>query len=292
MNPLVFDRFKVLKKYQYLNNYQIEDRIDDSTIDNLCVIYCSSHGIYPDRKSAFYKAIVQEDRYEWKRNMIKTAKKSIFVRDLKKQWYLEGINQSVNSLSKLLDFLKKETTGMRLICIGNSAGGYLATLLGCELRASHVFSFSGQFSLYHYLNKEKSRVMNPILLKYEETQIAKSFYSLTAIIESSQVPIFYFYPLGSQSDINQVLTIEGVTNIYKIPFNLSEHGKTCWPINFSPLFKVDVFELKKLSEKFRDGVDPFCFSLHVSGYRKTLIFLTIQTLKMFWHSCRAKIKYL
>ncbi len=281
-----FNRFENLQDYQYLKNYQIVVLPDSEIINNLCVIYCSSHGIYPDRKSAFYKHVVEQDRYEWKRNMIKNAKKSIFIRDLKKQWYLEGINSSINSLSKLLDFLQEEIADMNLICIGNSAGGYLATLLGCELKASHVFTFSGQFSLYPYLENQK----NPVLMKYQGTQLAQSFYSLASRLKSSQVPIFYFYPIGSQSDQKQVLTLKNISNIYKIPFKVSKHGKTCLPINFSNLFRMNVSELKSLSEKFSDGVHPICFSIEISGYRKTFMFLIERYFKQCWRYCKLNLK--
>jgi hypothetical protein len=281
-----FNRFENLQDYQHLENYQIKILPDSESRGNLCVIYCSSHGIYPDRKSAFHKHILKEDRYEWKRNMIKKAKKSIFVRDLKKQWYLEGINPSINSLSKLLDFLRKETVGMNLICIGNSAGGYLATLLGCELKASHVFSFSGQFSLYPYLANQK----NSVLLKYQKTQLSQSFYSLSSILKLSQVPIFYLYPSGSQSDQKQVVTLKDLPNIYKIPFKESEHGKTCFPINFLNLFRMDVSELKSLSEEFSDGVHPIWFSIKVSGYKDTFKFFIKQKFKLFQRYCRFKIQ--
>ena len=52
----------------------------------------------------------------------------IFVRDMWKQWYINGINQKIDSVEKVIEFLRTETENMRVTTVGNSSGGYMATL--------------------------------------------------------------------------------------------------------------------------------------------------------------------
>jgi hypothetical protein len=43
---------------------------------------------------------------------VSEASKHIFLRDVFKQWYLAGINPTVSSPEKLVEFLRQETVGM------------------------------------------------------------------------------------------------------------------------------------------------------------------------------------
>ena len=55
--------------------------------------------------------IVEKNFFEWYNLRIEKAYKHIFVRDVFKQWYLSGINQSIDSPERLIEFLKNETDG-------------------------------------------------------------------------------------------------------------------------------------------------------------------------------------
>jgi hypothetical protein len=78
---------------------------------------------------------------------MKNAGKLIFVRDIFKSWYVCGISDRYSSIDDMIDFLKEETKGYKVITVGNSAGGYMAVLAGVLLGAERVFNFSGQYSL-------------------------------------------------------------------------------------------------------------------------------------------------
>ena len=92
--------------------------------------------------------ITKIDKFEWRKHLIRRAYKQIWIRDITKEFYVRGINNQINSIDKMIDFLKKETEGYRSICIGSSAGGYIATLLGAVLNAEYVYCFSGYFNLF------------------------------------------------------------------------------------------------------------------------------------------------
>jgi hypothetical protein len=269
----------VQEVYQTQLNYEILDCDPNS---KLCAIYFSSHAIYfPNTDEAFEEMLVKPNRFEWKRNILKKARKCIFIRDVQKQWYLEGINSSLNSIEKLLEFLKHETAGLEVICIGNSAGGYAATLFGCLLNAKYIFNFCGQFYLDCFLN-EQDRASNPILEKYENTEISHNYYDLQEVIQSSDVPILFLFPKYSVQDVKQAAHVSSIKNIYKLEFKTETHGQTCFPINFLDLFSTEFSKITSLTEKFKgEVISPTQFSLYISGYLKTITFLSSRYLREF-----------
>ena len=83
---------------------------DESCVDHsTCTIYFSSNGIYfPNEENVFRSVIIHKDRYEWYKTRRKSYK-HIFVRDVYKQWYAEGINDQYNTIEKLGQLLIQET---------------------------------------------------------------------------------------------------------------------------------------------------------------------------------------
>lgn len=88
---------------------------DESSEENVCAIYFSSNDIYfPNTEEIFRKRIVEKNFFEWYHTRVK-ARKHIFVRDVFKQWYIEGINTIINSPEKMEEWLKTETLGYQVI---------------------------------------------------------------------------------------------------------------------------------------------------------------------------------
>ena len=84
-------RVAVAEEAYQSGNYRIE--YNETTDKNECVIYFSSNNIwFPNTEKAFQKSIVEEDRYEWQRNPYRIGKKNIYLRDIYKSWYVQGIN--------------------------------------------------------------------------------------------------------------------------------------------------------------------------------------------------------
>lgn len=87
----------------------------ESSEENVCAIYFSSNDIYfPNTEEIFRKRIVEKNFFEWYHTRVK-ARKHIFVRDVFKQWYIEGINTIINSPEKMEEWLKTETLGYQVI---------------------------------------------------------------------------------------------------------------------------------------------------------------------------------
>ena len=102
------DHDLVLKSFQESENYLIQ--YNEKGIKGKCVIYFSSNNIYfPNEPEVFEKEIVKKNKFEWYGSRITDAYKHIFIRDIKKQWYLNGINKQINTPNKLYEFLKSET---------------------------------------------------------------------------------------------------------------------------------------------------------------------------------------
>lgn len=272
-----FEIPQLLQIYDCHDNYEI---LTLNPKNNLCIIYFSSHNIYfPNTAKAFREQIIDRNRFEWKKNILSSAKKIIFIRDIKKQWYLEGINQKINTIDKLYNFLKKEVSG-EVVCIGSSAGGYVATLIGCLLKASRVLCFSGQFSLLDRLQSHNRKRENPILVKYKFVDSYAKYYSLVKFIRASSTPVFYFYPAKCKRDIKQAQLVEKLTNVFSFAFDVEKHGVPCYPINLVDLMKLDCYKLKSLHQRYEGYlIQPFRFSVDVSGFLKTSRFLIQRRLK-------------
>lgn len=212
MRRFMLDANNVLLKKQYENgrNYYI----CDNGTSGVCYIFCSSNGIYyPNTESEFEKTIMEEDRYEWwgvshSDEILESAGKMIYVRDVYKQYYVKGINGSVDSIEKLCEFLKEHTKDMRIITCGTSSGGYLATIIGIYLKAVCVFNFGGQWSLYEELRvaKENNELGSSysFLEQYCNNNIYNQYYDITNLVKNNEVPIMYFYSALEEGDKTQV----------------------------------------------------------------------------------------
>ena len=172
-SPFVFQTDSNLVQESLNNpNYLIEYSEADSIFeDKYCAVYFSSNNIYyPNTKYEFQKQILNKNRFEWYGARIQKASKHIFIRDNKKQWYLEGINNNFNSIEKLEAFLIKETKGYKTIMLGSSAGGYAAVLFGSLLKSEYILSFNGQFKLNDLL-KSSNESIDPIIFREKNNQL-------------------------------------------------------------------------------------------------------------------------
>lgn len=228
----------VIKEIYGKNNY----KVNDIGFGNTCYIFFSSNGIYfPNTQESFIDTIVNKDRYEWSKVALSEevstlADKIIFVRDVYKQYYVNGINQSVDSIDKLCELLSDLTEGMKVITCGTSSGGYIATIVGIKLNADRVFNFAGQWNLFEVLNGKTSDKIEEsfyFLDLYKNDIERNKYYNLSKTLEPSQVPIFYFYSAMNEGDIKQVEFMPDNLCIYAFAMKSKEHG---WLL-FNPCYR-------------------------------------------------------
>ena len=108
-----------------------------------CYVYFSSNGLYvKDSLDSFCQRVITEDRYEWIYNVRDLRpEKEIFIRDIWLSWYVKGINETLNTIEKVIEWLQEECRGYQIVTVGCSSRGYMAVIAGCLLRAKAVFLY-------------------------------------------------------------------------------------------------------------------------------------------------------
>lgn len=254
------------------NNYSIEYSNENNLTENdLCVLYFSSNEIYyPNTLDSFNYSIMQRDKYEWKRNKFPSAKKHIFIRDIRKQWYLGGINATLDNPLKLLDFLKKETAGYRTFTIGSSAGGYGAILFGSLLECERIYAFNAQLNLKVTMQNSNA-FTDPILFEKVKEKDWIRYYDLSNFISSS-TDNYYFQSCQSKMDIEQYHAIseEAQNNLKIIRLKTTNHGFPFLRIN---LPYVLAFTPKELNQYVNKTFHPITFSIQMIGIIPTFTFV-------------------
>ncbi len=260
INTYVFqtDSLLVNQIYNEQPNYLIE--YNEEAKKKYCIVYFSSNEIYyPNTESVFVSDIVKKNRFEWYRNRINCGYKHIFLRDIKKQWYLEGINSTLNSPEKLAEFLWEETAGYHTIMVGSSAGGFAAALFGSMINAKRILVFNGQFELQSLLSKSSEQI-NPTIFRQRENDAVSRFYSLKNHIRNPQ-NIYYFCSIKSKWDIAQFQHIQEVA-LNKILFKTRHHGI---PFLKSSLAKVINLSEDQLASFSGRRYHPLYFSYKIEG---------------------------
>lgn len=222
--PWVFqvDSDIVRSIYRERDNYLIEYNASASS-ENYCAIYFSSNDLYfPNEESMFRKRIVERDAFEWYSTRIKRARKHIFVRDIFKQWYLQGINEQINSPESLLCFLQRETQGMKVITLGSSAGGYAAILYGTQLHAERILAFNAQFEINSLLASTTAD-RNPLLFRLQEESVSR-YFDLKNVCDFSTSNLFYFHSAQSKWDNEEWNHVSECPGIHHLAFSTSHHG--------------------------------------------------------------------
>ncbi len=277
-NFIVFQTASGIVKKTYKNelNYKIHYSEIKSSNKNLCVIYFSSNEIYyPNTNQSFEKSIIVKDKYEWVNSKFPNAYKHIFLRDIQKQWYIEGINTEINTPTKLLQLLEQETNGYTVFTIGSSAGGFAAMLYGSMLNAKRVYAFNAQMNLNLVIAKS-TRLVDPLLFKYKDKSESK-FYNLDNYINKN-TEYFYFQSAKSSYDIEQFNVLDFKINVNHIRFNTSNHGFPFFRHNIQHIFASTNNDLLKLTKTQKN---PFLYSVECDGFFKSILLISKAVLLRF-----------
>lgn len=261
--------------YENQDNYLIEYNEQCSDHAYCAVYFCSNDIYYPNTEETFRKRIVEKNFFEWYGSRINKAYKHIFIRDVFKQWYLRGINKTINSPQKLLDFLKKETDGFRTIMIGSSAGAYASILYGSILKIEKVIAFNPQFELKSLLQKSTEKI-NPLLFRLKDSNAFVYFDTVPFI--SPEMNIYYFYSNQSKWDIEQHQYIGDLKGVHQLPFKSSHHGIPFLKVALPLVLNLEDEQLKKLENKIQY---PLFFTIKFVGVYQTIVGFIIQAYKAY-----------
>lgn len=274
-------RVLLVERAYQSDNYKIE--YNEAVDNNECVLYFSSNNIwFPNTEEAFRKSILENDRFEWERKPYRVGRKNIYLRDIYKSWYVQGINDRINSVDAIIDWLRKETSGYEVVCIGSSAGGYMAALVGIILKAKLVFAFSAQFCLYN----EGYYDVNPFLQKYKSDSDKEKYYDITDLVNKSDTPILYIYPNRCRVDELQAERIIPSESVMKYGLNSSHHGIVVNKCNLSNLLSMNQEQLRGLVEC--DCKSVIKLSIRMSGILPTLQYYFKTALKVLRRKARLK----
>ncbi|GGD03529.1 hypothetical protein [Hyunsoonleella pacifica] len=270
------DNPEVKAIYTNAKNYKVKLHEGDKVQKDLCAIYFSSNELYyPNTSKAFQNSILVKDKFEWQRNFFDNAHKHIFIRDVQKQWYVEGISATHNSPDKLLKLLKELTQGYKIFTLGSSAGGYAAMLYGGLLKADRVYAFNAQLNL-NVVVQSSNAITNPLLFKYKDSERAK-FFKIDNFI-TSETDYFYFQSSKSLIDIKQYENFHKKEDILRVVFKTSNHGFPFLRHNLKHVLSLDKTKLITLSKK---QYHPVVFAASVDGWFKTIHTVTTAVLKRF-----------
>lgn len=237
-----------------------------------CVaVYLTSNNLfYPHNEEMFRKAVIEKNRFEWTRLKIKRAQKHIFLRDIYKQWYGIGINKELDSIDKVVEWLKDEVKGYSsIICIGSSGGGYFASIIGSKLQADLVLNFNGQWDIHDSI-EDNGIIISPVLKKMlaEKHPGIKYFNIVREEFDYSR--IFYFVSSKSPVDIRQLELASSFKNIHIIRFSNSHHGIPFLKCTLSRVINMTYEELCELENHEHL---PVLFDIKLIGLTKTAGFL-------------------
>jgi hypothetical protein len=273
--PIIFqiDSDAVQDAYNKRDNFLIEET-DGLDAEKYCCIYFSSNDIYfPNNETVFTQRITESNFFEWYGTRVRKANKHIFLRDVFKQWYLTGINREINSPERLLNFLKAETAGFKIITVGSSAGGYAAALYGWLLNAEYVLAFNAQFEIRSLLGSSTPEI-DPLVFRNQHNELSRYFDLLN--FSNSAVKVFYFYSNRSRIDLVQANHIGKSSSVQLIPFQTSHHGIPFLKCNLPIVINFSVAELEKMTKQSHH---PLFFSIQCVGILKTISGLYAQVIK-------------
>lgn len=269
---------ELLEKYCNESNYIIKKTDSPS---NICYVFFSSNGLYKENNDAeILQSVVESKRFEWlsissNKKIISNARKMIFVRDLRKIFYQKGINNEINSIPKLADFLNKETKGLDVYLVGSSAGGYIALLLSSLINGvKRVYSFGGCVDLLIHSSYYESKYCSDFDKRYST---CKSFIS-------QRPTIIHFYGALNSNDEHHVNIIKSLNfeNIIFVPFNDTNHAVRPTGGDIIEILTCSANHLAKIKKKMRDkqSISKVQFSLINIGFWKTIIHVLREIIKI------------
>lgn len=278
------DNEKIYRFFNENTNYKVMQA--SGPADTVCIFFSSNSLFLPSTYSSFHSTIVDRDRYEWE-NLAKDPELSqiagefIFVRDIYKNWWLEGLCGKYNSQAKMLDLLRNLTSGKRVLTVGTSAGGYAAILFGVRLQAERIYAFSSQIDLHIYNRWHPIKHYS----KYLDGTQNNAKLDLHFELQEYRGALYYLYPSRCQEDIEQAQYIymqdcKETEHIRMMPVRRSKHGRTVLPISVLKFLSMSAEQADKIYQHYRHKeINPYEFLFRTSGFLPGVRYLLGRMLK-------------
>lgn len=268
-----------LQLYYYRNDKNYQIKYTNNNTSCVAIYFTSNNLFYPHDSDSFKAAIVKKNRYEWTNKTIEKAQKHIFIRDIYKQWYASGINNEINTIDKLIEWLQDETKNYNeIIIVGSSGGGYAATIVGVKLNASLILNFNGQWNLYDNIERN-GEIISPILKRMIDINDPGTKYFDIANTEYDYNNVFYFVSKFSPWDKKQYSLLKDFRNTNIISFCNSHHGIPFFKSTLPAILAMNQADLKKLATHQHI---PFFFDCKIAGIKNTVSFVLKNIIKKFF----------
>lgn len=175
----------------------------------------------------------------------------IFIRDLEQSWYHKGMKDISNSIEDSAKYLKsiiKANKYKKVVCLGNSMGGYAAILIGYLIKADIVLSFSPQTFLDEK-NREKykdNRWQEQIAALPKN--IDEKYLDLSKLLRPNKTKINIYYSLQERIDVEHVNKIKNLKNVNLFAYENGGHQLVQFLKKSKDLYIILRNHLTKFSE--------------------------------------------
>lgn len=193
--------------------------INNRCASDLCLIAISSNGLKSNKV------------YEWenivKNRKFKNFKKIIFLRDLTFRFFINGINNELNNINKIIDFLRVETKGLKVYTIGISSGGYLAMILGIFLEnVERVFSIGGVTNILNWHGSYCDFNFNEFDEVKKANESQEYYFSINKFAKQLHCTIYGVYAIFADADKPLVKDLLDMNSkfIKVVTLNTKKHG--------------------------------------------------------------------
>lgn len=151
----------------------------------------------------------------------------IFIRDLRQSWYHSGLPDVCGDIEGIADFVKAivdRISYKKVVCVGNSMGGYAAIVVGVLINADVVHAFSPQTFL-----DEKNRNLHkdhrwPDQIAAIPSSTSNKYTDLSIFFEKSQAAskIHIYYSRDERIDVIHAMHVSA-DNIFRLPYSGGGH---------------------------------------------------------------------
>lgn len=147
---------------------------------------------------------------------------SLFLRDIKRIWYQNGISEKFNSVNLVTELLNSYTKKYRkVVFIGNSSGGFASIMFGIKLNVNTIISFSPQTCLIRQFGDNR---WNPMLEELYSTYFQHNDLKPLLDLCDYNSSIIICVPKNNFEDMLHVNHIRNSRNIEVLEFETSEHN--------------------------------------------------------------------